>query len=88
MQVIKSISAQEFFRCYPKIKQKYFWGGKLWTQSYFVEINGNVNEEVIREYVRNQLAAMDKLEKKVEHLQLFWKLGRSAAEFYIRQSPS
>ncbi len=37
MQVIKSISAREFFKRYPDIKKKYFWGGKLWTQSYFVE---------------------------------------------------
>ena len=37
-------------------KQKYFWGGKLWTQSYFVETIGNANEEVIRNYVPDQLA--------------------------------
>ena len=29
MQVIKSISAREFFRMRPEIKRKYFWGGKL-----------------------------------------------------------
>ena len=27
MQVIKSISAREFFRLYLGIKKKYFWGG-------------------------------------------------------------
>jgi len=27
-------------------------GGKLWTQSYFVETIGNANEEVIRAYVQ------------------------------------
>ncbi len=59
MQVIKSISAREFFRMYPEIRRKYFWGGKLWTQSYFVETIGNANEEVIKEYVKNQLKAMD-----------------------------
>jgi putative transposase len=52
MQIIKSISAREFFRRYPEIKKRYFWGGKLWTQSYFVETIGNANEEVIRAYVR------------------------------------
>jgi len=51
MQVIKSISAREFFRKYPEIKKCYFWGGKLWTQSYFVETIGNANEEIIRKYV-------------------------------------
>jgi putative transposase len=31
MQIIKSISAREFFKLYPEIKKRYFWGGKLWT---------------------------------------------------------
>ena len=59
MQVIKSISAREFFKLYPDIRRNYFWGGKLWTKSFFVESIGNSNEENIREYVRNQLKAMD-----------------------------
>ena len=71
MQVIKSISAREFFRRYPEIKKKYFWGGKLWTQSYFVETIGNANEEVIRAYVQNQLTEYEKKEAKSEQLELF-----------------
>ena len=59
MQIIKSISAREFFRCHPEIRRKYFWGGRLWTQSFFVETIGNATEDSIREYVRNQLKAMD-----------------------------
>jgi len=30
MQIIKSISAREFFRMYPEIKRQYFWGGMEW----------------------------------------------------------
>lgn len=71
MQIIKSISARKFFRKYPEIKKRYFWGGKLWTQSYFVESIGNANEEVIREYVKNQLDVMDKAEQKVKQIKLF-----------------
>lgn len=70
MQIIKSISAREFFRCYPAIRRKYFWGGKLWTQSYFVETIGNANEEVIRKYVQNQLKEMDQKENKYKQLSL------------------
>ena len=62
MQVIKSISAREFFELYPSIKKRYFWGGKLWTKSYFVESIGSANEETIRRYVKNQLRQMDKRE--------------------------
>ena len=71
MQVIKSISARNFFKLHPEIKKKYFWGGKLWTQSFFVETIGNANEEAIRKYVRNQLSEMDKQEAKTKQLRVF-----------------
>ena len=71
MQIIKSISARNFFKLYPQIKCKYFWGGKLWTQSFFVETVGNANDKIIREYVQNQLNAMDKMEKAANQLKLF-----------------
>ncbi len=70
MRIIKSISAIEFFKRYPEIKRRYFWGGHLWTQSYFVESIGNANEDVIRRYVRNQLEVMDKQETKYMQLNL------------------
>jgi putative transposase len=71
MQVIKSISAREFFRRYPDIKRRYFWGGKLWTQSYFVETIGNATEDTIRSYVRGQLTEHEKKESKPNQLDLF-----------------
>jgi putative transposase len=71
MQIIKSISAREFFRRYPEIKKRYFWGGKLWTQSYFVETIGNANEEVIRTYVQSQLKEHKKKENIPKQLDLF-----------------
>jgi len=71
MQIIKSISARKFFRLHPEIKKKYFWGGKLWTQSYFVETIGNASEEVIRKYVQDQLKVMDRGEKSSTQLGLF-----------------
>ena len=71
MQVIKSISAREFFKCYLDIKKKYFWGGKLWTQSYFVETIEIANEDVIRAYVRDQLTDYEKKEDRSKQLGLF-----------------
>ncbi len=68
---VKSISAREFFRIYPEIKRRYFWGGKLWTQSYFVETIGNANEEVIRQYVQNQLTEYEKKESKSKQIDQF-----------------
>ncbi len=70
MQIIKSISARNFFKLYPAIKKKYFWGGKLWTQSFFVETIGNANDTVIRKYVRDQLKKMDVQEARVKQLKI------------------
>lgn len=59
MQIFKRISAREFFRRYPEIRRRYFWGGPLWRQSYYVETVGNYTEEAVRSYVREQLVPMD-----------------------------
>ena len=71
MQVIKSISAREFFKLYPEIRKRYFCGGKLWTQSYLVETIVNTNEETIRKYVQNQLIDLNSKLKNAEQLGLF-----------------
>jgi putative transposase len=71
MQIVESLAAREFFKYYPDIKKQYFGGGKLWTQSYFVETIGNANEETIRAYVQNQLKVMDQLESVSKQVNLF-----------------
>lgn len=71
IQIIKSISAREFFKKYPEIKEKYFWGGSLWTNSYFVETIGNRDEQRVRKYIQNQLKEMDKAEEKFKQMKLF-----------------
>jgi putative transposase len=72
MQVIKSISARDFFKLDPEIRKRYFFFlGKLWTQSYFVETIGNANEETISKYVQDQLIELDSKEMKAKQLGLF-----------------
>ena len=34
--------------------QKQFWGRHLWARGYFVASSGNVTDEVIEEYIRQQ----------------------------------
>ena len=53
-QTIKSITAREIFLKHPKVK-KMLWGGKFWTSGYYVNTVGQYgNENIIKEYVRNQ----------------------------------
>ena len=82
MQVVKSISARGFFKLYPDIKKKYFWGGKLWTQSFFMETIGNANDKVIRKYVQNQLKKWMKQNRGGSNYG-FSETRLLAAEFFI-----
>lgn len=54
IRVVKSVSARRIFAEHPEVKKK-LWGGSFWSGGYFVSSVGkNVNEDVIREYVKNQ----------------------------------
>jgi putative transposase len=33
---------------------KQFWGRHLWGRGYFVATSGNITDEVIMEYIKNQ----------------------------------
>ena len=37
-----------------KEMNKQFWGQHLWARGYFVASSGNVTDEIIREYIKNQ----------------------------------
>ena len=54
VQTIKSITAKEVFKRNPEVKQS-LWGGKFWTSGYYINTVGKYgNEEVIKNYVKNQ----------------------------------
>jgi putative transposase len=54
VQIIKSITAREIFEKCPLVK-KQLWGGELWSDGYFVTTVGkHGDEDVIRNYVKNQ----------------------------------
>ena len=53
-KVVKSITAKEIFKQCPEVKEK-LWGGKLWSEGYFVSTVGkHRNEKQIENYVREQ----------------------------------
>lgn len=69
VQITKSITARELFRRQPNVKQR-LWGGKFWTSRYYLNTVGRFgNEEVIKNYVKNQ----GKIYKQVhrEQIRLF-----------------
>ena len=54
VQIIKSITAREIFKACPEVK-KYLWGGKFWSEGYFVStVGAHGNEQMIKNYVQQQ----------------------------------
>ena len=52
--MIKSLTAREIFKQCPQVK-KQLWGGEFWSDGYFASTVGKYgNEDIIRQYVKNQ----------------------------------
>ena len=54
MKNFKGSSARIFFSAHPEIKNSKFWGGKLWSSSYYVGTVGNMSKETVQKYIQNQ----------------------------------
>ena len=53
MQYIKGKSSRKLMMEFKHLKKQY-WGRHLWARGYFVASSGNVTDEAIMEYIRNQ----------------------------------
>ena len=54
VQMLKSISARELFKEFPKMREE-MWSGKIWSDGYFVRSAGNaVTSDIIRKYIKYQ----------------------------------
>ena len=54
VNTVKSLTAREIFRLHPDVKQ-FLWGGNFWTAGYYINTVGQyANEEVIKQYLKNQ----------------------------------
>jgi putative transposase len=68
VQIIKSISAREVFKKFPKMR-KAMWSGKIWNEGYYVRSVGDkVTSEVIKKYIEYQ-----RQEDDVSQLKMFEK---------------
>ena len=54
VQIIKSLTAREIFKACPEVK-RHLWGGKFWSDGYFVStVGAHGNEQMIKNYVQQQ----------------------------------
>ena len=54
VQIIKSISAREIFKEFPRLRKR-LWAGEFWGDGYFIRSVGDqVTAEIIQNYIRYQ----------------------------------
>ena len=53
VQYIKGSSSYKMQKEFKELNQQY-WGRHMWARGYFVASSGNVTDEVIAEYIKNQ----------------------------------
>ena len=54
VKAFKGGSARLFFKKHPEVKAQKFWGGHLWSHSYYMSTLGNMSREVVEHYIDNQ----------------------------------
>lgn len=53
VQLFKGSSSKVIREEYPELKE-FLWGKDFWADGYFAETAGQINEERIRDYIKNQ----------------------------------
>ena len=53
MQYLKGKTARKLLQEFEILRKRY-WGGHLWTTGYYSATSGNITDEMIIDYVRNQ----------------------------------
>ncbi|WP_125762542.1 IS200/IS605 family transposase [Levilactobacillus mulengensis] len=54
VKAFKGGSARLFFELHPEIKAQKFWGGHLWSPSYFMSTLGDMSKTTVENYIANQ----------------------------------
>jgi putative transposase len=51
---LKSVTSRKLRKEFPEVMKKELWGGKFWSQSYFIASVGQVKPEDVKRYVQSQ----------------------------------
>ncbi len=54
VNILKSATSRRLRNEFPDIMKKHLWGGKFWSESYFLASTGQVTLEAIKRYVETQ----------------------------------
>ena len=54
IKALKRRSAYMFLKRHPEIRQSQYWGGHLWSPSYYMSTLGNMSKDVVERYINDQ----------------------------------
>lgn len=54
IKALKGRSAYIFLQNHPEIRCSQYWGGHLWSPSYYMSTLGNMSKEVVEKYINDQ----------------------------------
>lgn len=54
IKALKGRSAFIFLQRHPEVRQSQYWGGHLWSPSYYMSTVGNMSKEVVEKYINDQ----------------------------------
>jgi len=54
VNILKSATSRRLRREFPDTMKKHLWGGKFWSESYFLASTGQVTLEALKRYVESQ----------------------------------
>jgi len=72
ISIIKSITARQIFKQFPKLKKEELWGGEFWSDGKYIGTVGEAaSEKTIRNYIRNQSLDKTESDSRMRQLKLF-----------------
>ena len=72
MDIVKSITARQIFKQFPKLKTQELWGGEFWSDGKYIGTVGETsNEQQIKKYIRNQTLDKAEIQRRTGQLKLF-----------------
>lgn len=67
VKVMKGRSAAIFLEKHPEIRKSQYWGGNLWSPSYYIGSCGNMSKETVEKYIAGQHTAPRKRGRPSSH---------------------
>jgi putative transposase len=67
ISIIKSVTARQIFKQFPKLKIEELWGGEFWIDSKYIDTVGEAtSEKTIRIYIRNQNLDKEEIKNRMK----------------------